>query len=220
MVKGHILDFSEQTNSGVISGDDDQRYTIHGTDWMEADPPRKGMAVDFTPVGDQAWWAKAARTAYTKSKLAAGLLALFLGWLGIHKFYLGYRMPGAILLLCCTIGFVPGLLFDSVPDLFIPHFIAQIATGLLALFLGWLVIGILGYRHKSFPAGCMVGVTLLFCGMFAIILPWLLSGSVPVLLFMSHFIAQIIGPIEGIIYLTKQDDKFNEEYVVQKKPWF
>lgn len=25
-----------------------------------------------------------------KSKVAAGLLAIFLGWLGIHKFYLGY----------------------------------------------------------------------------------------------------------------------------------
>ena len=32
-----------------------------------------------------------------KSKIAAGLLAIFLGWLGIHKFYLGYTGPGIIL---------------------------------------------------------------------------------------------------------------------------
>ena len=53
-MKGHILDFTVQTNSGIISGDDNQRYTFHGTDWMEQDPPRRGMQVDFATVGDQA----------------------------------------------------------------------------------------------------------------------------------------------------------------------
>lgn len=33
-----------------------------------------------------------------KSKVAAGLLAIFLGFLGIHKFYLGYKKTGAIML--------------------------------------------------------------------------------------------------------------------------
>jgi len=31
-----------------------------------------------------------------KSKLTAGLLAIFLGYFGIHKFYLGYTSAGAI----------------------------------------------------------------------------------------------------------------------------
>lgn len=31
---------------------------------------------------------------------------------------------------------------------------------------------------------------------------------------------QIIGLIEGIIYLTKTDEQFNQEYVVGKKAWF
>ena len=150
-VKGHVLDFSVQANSGIISGDDNQRYTFTGADWMETDPPRKGMAVDFATAGDQATQIYAAvgaasTASYTKSKLAAGLLAIFLGGLGIHKFYLGYKTPGIILLLCGTIG-------------------------------------------------------------------WLLLAIPPI-------IASIIGLIEGIIYLTKQDDKFDEEYVVQKKPWF
>ena len=39
-----------------------------------------------------------------KSKLAAGLLGVFLGWLGIHKFYLGYNKEGLIMLLACVIG--------------------------------------------------------------------------------------------------------------------
>ena len=37
-----------------------------------------------------------------KSKLAAGLLAIFLGTLGIHKFYLGYTTEG-IIMLCITL---------------------------------------------------------------------------------------------------------------------
>ena len=168
-MKGHILDFTVQTNSGIISGDDNQRYTFHGTDWMEQDPPRRGMQVDFATVGDQATQIYAAlgarpasaygsRAAGTgagrspnysvggKSKVAAGLLAIFLGWLGIHKFYLGYTVPGVILLLCGTIG-------------------------------------------------------------------WLLF-------FIPPIIASIIGLIEGIIYLTKRDDEFEEEYVVRQKQWF
>ncbi len=39
-----------------------------------------------------------------KNKLAAGLLALFLGTLGIHKFYLGYTKAGVIMLLVSLIG--------------------------------------------------------------------------------------------------------------------
>lgn len=47
--------------------------------------------------------ALAARTP-TKSKVAAGLLGIFLGWLGIHKFYLGYSKEGAIVLLVSILG--------------------------------------------------------------------------------------------------------------------
>jgi TM2 domain-containing membrane protein YozV/RNA polymerase subunit RPABC4/transcription elongation factor Spt4 len=39
-----------------------------------------------------------------KSKIAAGLLGIFLGALGIHKFYLGYQKEGLIMLLVTLIG--------------------------------------------------------------------------------------------------------------------
>jgi len=39
-----------------------------------------------------------------KSKVAAGLLGLFLGWIGIHKFYLGYSKEGVIMLLVSVLG--------------------------------------------------------------------------------------------------------------------
>ena len=40
----------------------------------------------------------------SKSKIAAGLLAIFLGGFGIHKFYLGYRKPAVIMLVGGLIG--------------------------------------------------------------------------------------------------------------------
>jgi TM2 domain-containing membrane protein YozV len=39
-----------------------------------------------------------------KSKLVAGLLAIFLGGFGIHNFYLGYTNRGVIQLLLSTVG--------------------------------------------------------------------------------------------------------------------
>lgn len=40
----------------------------------------------------------------SKSKIAAGILGILLGSLGIHKFYLGYTVPGIIMLLVSIIG--------------------------------------------------------------------------------------------------------------------
>ena len=40
----------------------------------------------------------------TKSKVAAGVLAIVIGGLGIHKFYLGYTGPGIILLVASIVS--------------------------------------------------------------------------------------------------------------------
>lgn len=78
-----------------------------------------------------------------KSKVAAGLLGIFLGALGIHKFYLGYTKAGVIMLL----------------------------------------------------------VSLLTFGIGAIVM-------------------DIIGIVEGILYLTKSDWEFYNTYVAGEKDWF
>ncbi len=41
-----------------------------------------------------------------KNKIVAALLAFFLGWLGIHKFYLGKTTAGVLMLLGGTIGWI------------------------------------------------------------------------------------------------------------------
>lgn len=46
----------------------------------------------------------AAPTVGEKDHVAAGLLALFLGWLGVHKFYLGYNTSGFIMLGTSILG--------------------------------------------------------------------------------------------------------------------
>ena len=46
-MKGTVLDFSIQTNSGVISGDDNNRYNFTGQEWKDSSSPIRGTKVDF-----------------------------------------------------------------------------------------------------------------------------------------------------------------------------
>lgn len=51
-----------------------------------------------------------------KDKIVAGLLALFLGTLGIHKFYLNETKPGVTYLVCYLAGLLTcWLLIDLIP---------------------------------------------------------------------------------------------------------
>ena len=110
-MKGKILDYSFQQNSGVIAGDDGNRYTFENHDWKGEGLPSRGMNIDFTTEGSIAREIylsldSPAGVSGEKSKIAAGLLAIFLGGLGIHKFYLGFTAQGLIFLLTNTIGWV------------------------------------------------------------------------------------------------------------------
>ena len=53
-MNGQVLDFSIQTNSGTILGDDGSRYDFTGAEWRERVNPSRGMRVDFVAEGGNA----------------------------------------------------------------------------------------------------------------------------------------------------------------------
>lgn len=114
-MKGQILDFSIQNNGGIISAEDGKRYSFVNSEWKENTNPVRGMWIDFevNEEGQAIAIYKALPssnrlssmsltepfTSTGKKKNVAGLLALFLGGLGAHKFYLGFTLPAVIYLL-------------------------------------------------------------------------------------------------------------------------
>ncbi|RZJ25841.1 MAG: TM2 domain-containing protein [Brevundimonas sp.] len=111
-MRGKILNFDDYTGSGLISGDDGGRYTFTRGGLMgEPNASMVGAEVDFEVadgVATNIYVTSAQRVGSSsdKNKIVAALLAFFLGWLGIHKFYLGKTTAGIIMLLCGTIGWV------------------------------------------------------------------------------------------------------------------
>ncbi len=76
----------------------------------------------------------------------------------------------------------------------------KLAAGLTGIFLGAFGVHkfVLGYTR---PAVIMLVVSLLTCGV-------------------GYFVFQVIGIVEGIIYLTKANDAFRAEYLDAEKDWF
>ena len=107
-MNGTILDYSVQTSSGLITGDDGNRYNFVGAEWKDQAIPNRGTRVDFEAQGGDAvaiYRAMAAPSAggiggtldgvlgSERTKVVAGLLGILLGWAGAHKFYLGIKRP-------------------------------------------------------------------------------------------------------------------------------
>lgn len=135
-MKGQVLEFSIQTNAGIISGDDGNRYTFTGAEWKESRPPNAGAYVDFaTEEGSsdassiylvRGAGGTSSLGGDTPNKIAAGLLAIFLGALGVHKFYLGYKNEGIILLAIVGSGFLFSFLLVGLLWVWVPGVIGLI----------------------------------------------------------------------------------------------
>jgi TM2 domain-containing membrane protein YozV len=106
-------------SQGQISGEDGQRYTFARPDWRESYWPARGQVVDFEANTDRAGNIYVLQGSGTgavtgsKDKVAAALLAFFLGCFGAHKFYLNKTGAAVTMLLCGTIGWMlvlPGLI--------------------------------------------------------------------------------------------------------------
>lgn len=131
-MRGSVLNFDVQSASGIVRGDDGARYSFKGASVeSNIERIRAGTVVDFEIEASEAVSifpvVSASGQQGPKSKVAAGLLALFLGGLGIHKFYLGYNRAGVIHLLCIF----PGLFLFSIPTFII--FIISLIEGIIYL---------------------------------------------------------------------------------------
>lgn len=107
-MKGKILEFNEESRTGVISGDDGNRYSLDIREWKGSTMPRAGNKIDFSVNGEsaEAVYVDSTVTNGDSKKIAAALFAFFLGGLGAHKFYLGYNKQGVIMLVTFVLGFI------------------------------------------------------------------------------------------------------------------
>ncbi|OOL18965.1 hypothetical protein AL01_04365 [Bombella intestini] len=118
-MRGTILNYDVKQGEGIISGDDGKRYSFKGSSFgSEGALLRNGTAVDFEVQDDKAQSIFAVPPVRQeglgnvfdgiggKSKMIAGLLALFCGGVGVHKFYLGYNRTGVIMLLVTIFGII------------------------------------------------------------------------------------------------------------------
>lgn len=79
----------------------------------------------------------------------------------------------------------------------------KVLAGILGIVLGGFGVHkfILGYNTEG-----IIMVVVWFVGLFLCGIPSL--------------IVQVIGIVEGIMYLTKSDEEFVQTYIMNKKPWF
>jgi len=111
-MQGTVLGFDEKTGKGMISGEDGNRYPFMTEDIMGDGKISRSTKVDFVPENGKAKEIYRAASSNDsplsgdKNKIVAGLLALFLGVFGIHKFYLGKAKAGVIMLLTFVLGFI------------------------------------------------------------------------------------------------------------------
>ena len=150
-MKGKVLDYNIQESKGIMSGDDGKRYSFSNSEWKVNISPKSNQIVDFEIDGQNAkeiyiHSSSGVASGNSSSKIVAGILAILLGGLGVHRFYLGWTAAGIVMLLVFVFGFI-----------------------------------LLG-----FPS-------LIIC---------------------------IIAFVEGLIYLFKSDEDFEQIYVSNKKCWF
>lgn len=75
-----------------------------GQAYQQSQSPWQANQAYSQPYGQPYQQPYAQAAPNTKDHVAAGLLAIFLGSLGIHKFYLGYNTPGFIMLAVTIVG--------------------------------------------------------------------------------------------------------------------
>ena len=128
-MRGQILAYVADKEMGLIATAEGQRLSFRTADWMEVIPPERGMAVECVALdahrASQVQLALPEAVAVPpapqplaqrpKRKPVLTLLALFLGYYGAHRFYMGAWGWGLLQLLGLPV--VVGILFALLPPL-------------------------------------------------------------------------------------------------------
>jgi TM2 domain-containing membrane protein YozV len=115
LLRGRVLIYTVSTNTGAISGDNGQRYQFEGKDWQGQVAPNPNAYVDFAVEGNHAVeiipvpGGGGIAVPGSKNRVTAALLAIFLGGVGAHKFYLGYGSAGALMLVGTIVGIITAI---------------------------------------------------------------------------------------------------------------
>ena len=128
-MRGQILAYVADKEMGLIATAEGQRLSFRTADWMEVIPPERGMAVECVALdahrASQVQLALPEAVAVPpapqplaqrpKRKPVLTLLALFLGFYGAHRFYMGAWGWGLLQLLGLPV--LGGILFALLPPL-------------------------------------------------------------------------------------------------------
>lgn len=121
-MKGRVLGYNPSQKTGVITGEDGRRYKFSEDNWESPEMPTVNVGVDFEIIDGHAVEiyhtnissSNDSQQVGEKNRFTAGILAILLGALGIHKFYLGHTGLGILMLVLCIIfiwtWFVPFVL--------------------------------------------------------------------------------------------------------------
>ncbi len=108
---GHIESYDPDSQTGVIKSEENA-YTFHLDDWVAQVPLDLGDDVNFDAEGTVSRkidlvGAYLAPPKAVKYKYVAAVLALFLGFTGIHRFYLGFYKLGfaQLVVTAATVGY-------------------------------------------------------------------------------------------------------------------
>ncbi|HEY1799097.1 MAG TPA: DUF805 domain-containing protein [Stellaceae bacterium] len=117
-MRGNVIGYDADTNTGALSGHDGRRYDFVTQDWRGAGVPRHGDLVEFIPGGDRATQITLIEPQYVKPGFWVFLFSPH-GRISRKQYWLWFFLPiFAIGIVLDILTLIPGRFFKTLPTLF------------------------------------------------------------------------------------------------------
>ncbi len=122
-MKGNVIGFDPDTNTGAVSGHDGKRYDFATADWHGHNRPHQGDLVDFQPAGDRATQIYLVDAEYVQPSFGEFYFSPH-GRISRSQYWLKWFLPVMvielvlILLAAATQNSAAGILFSALLGLF------------------------------------------------------------------------------------------------------